>query len=92
MESFIMANLSLSFRRVVGVLAVGAAITGPFALFEATQPGHSVNKYYRELHQSPGTATRLSVASVPVAPPSAIDAAPTIVIPETTIVADHHRG
>jgi hypothetical protein len=78
------------YATLIGISVAVVGILGPLDLFELTQPGHSVNKYYRELHQSLKGPIRLeSVAelAVPAASESEVAEAPTIVIPTATIVA-----
>lgn len=79
-----------TYRILIGLSAILVGLAGPLALFELTQPGHSGNKYYRELHPSTEEWAQLELRSAPVAlasPRSERDSAPLMVMPAAHIKA-----
>lgn len=73
---------------IIGGSILVAGLGCPITLFELSQPGHFVNKYYQELHPSALEEATLNAAATPqtaVTPKSAIAEAPTIVIPTAYI-------
>jgi len=73
---------------IIGGSIIVAGLGGPITLFELTQPGHFVNKYYQELHPSPLEMARMNATMephVPTAPKSEVAEAPTILIPPAYI-------
>lgn len=73
---------------IIGGSILVAGLGCPITLFELTQPGHFVNKYYRELHPSALEGAQPDTSATPqvvVTPKSAIAEAPTIVIPTAYI-------
>lgn len=65
-----------------------AGLGAPISVFELTQPGHFVNKYYQELHPSPIELAQMNASMtphVPTTPKSDIAEAPMILIPPAYI-------
>jgi hypothetical protein len=69
---------------------VALGLGGPVSLFELSQPGHFVNKYYWELHPTSRELSQQNLSTttyVNTEHRSAIAEAPVITIPTATIVA-----
>lgn len=89
-----MANSRRIHVTFIGVSVLVAGIAGPLALFELTQPGHGVNPYYLALHPSIDELVQLDSQRAPAVPgetASALNAAPTMVMPTGLIVARRPR-
>jgi hypothetical protein len=83
-----MFNTHYIYSAIMAGSIVVVGLGGPLSLFEFTQPGHSANKYYQELHPSPAELVQIAMTrAVPVSPRSEIAEAPTIVIPTANIIA-----
>jgi hypothetical protein len=86
----LMATSRRTYGAIIGVSLFVAGLVGPFTLFELTQPGHSVNQYYRELHPTTSELIQQDMTPVSVARVShkrRVSAARAIVMPTGLIVA-----